>query len=248
MDTSINIYGECTTARNKTNSKLFSHILNFYSSGNYSSYDINFVIRLYSFNGSSVNYLNVKEFCIAITDKAIIKDITPDVQGSDIIAVKNGNIYSFYVNTPYNGFVRCQIIHASHLGSFEFINGQLFNVDLTDIVDNKYTSVKGGIETFTPTLQNNWTFNDTYCNEIIKKNGVVYINCMLSRNEYGNDVLCFKLPSNFNKGQRMYFSIPYKASDDSWYTGICSIGADGNVFMTIPKNTDKFPVNISFPI
>ena len=154
MNTSINIYGECTTARNKTNSKLFSHILNLYSSGTYSSYDINFVIRLYSFNGSSVNYLNVKEFCIAITDKAIIKDITPDVQGSDIIAVKKDNVYSFYVNTLYNGFVRCQIIHASHLGSFEFINGQLFNVDLTDIVDNKYTSVKGGIETFTPTLKN----------------------------------------------------------------------------------------------
>ena len=68
MNTPINIYGECTTARKTTNSSLFSHIFNFYSFGTYSSYDINFVIRLYSFNGSSVNYLNVKEFCIAITD------------------------------------------------------------------------------------------------------------------------------------------------------------------------------------
>lgn len=247
MNTSINIYGECTTARNTTNSRLFSHILNFYSSGTYSAYDMNFVIRLYSFNGSSVNYLNVKEFCITITDKATIKDLTSDVQGSDIIAVKKDNVYSFYVNSPYKCFVRCQIIQASHLGNFEFINGQLFNVDLTDVVD-KYTSVKGNIETYSPTLQNNWTFNDNYCNEIIKKNGVVYINCMLSRNEYGNDVICFKLPSNFNKGQRMYFSIPYKASDDSWYTGIFFIGADGNVFITIPKATNKFPVNISFPV
>ena len=247
MNTPINIYGECTTARNTTNSRLFSHIFNFYSSGIYSSYDINFVIRLYSFNGSSVNYLNVKEFCIAITDKVIIKDLTSDVQGSELIAVKNDNIYSFYVNTPYNCFVRCQIIQASHLGSFEFINGQLFNVDLTDIV-GMYTPLKGNIETFTPTLKNNWTFNERYCNEIIKKNGIVYINCMLSREKTGNDVECFKLPSNFNKGKRMYFTIQYQANDKTWNTGIFYIGEDGNIFITTSKVTDKFPVNISFPV
>lgn len=247
MNTPINIYGECTTARNTTNSRLFSHIFNFYSSGTYSSHDINFVFRLYSFNGSSVNYLNVKEFCIAITDKPIIKDLTSDVQGSDIIVVKNNNIYSFYVNAPYNCFVRCQIIQASHLGSFEFINGQLFNVDLTEIV-NKYTPVIGNIETFTPTLKNNWTFNERYCNEIIKKNGIVYINCILSRNAIGNDVECFKLPSNFNKGKRMYFTIQYKANDETWDTGIFYIGEDGNIFITISKITDKFPVNISYPV
>lgn len=247
MNTPINIYGECTTARNTTNSRLFSHILNFYSSGTYSAYDINFVIRLYSFNGSSVNYLNVKEYCVAITDKVTIKDLSSDVQGSDIIAVKNDNIYSFYVNSPYNCFVRCQIIQASHLGSFDFINGQLFNVDLTNIV-NKYTPVKGNIETYSPSLKNDWSFNERYCNEIIKKNGIVYINCMLSRNAIGNDVECFKLPSNFNKGKRMYFTIHYKANDDTWNTGIFYIGEDGNIFITISKITDRFPVNISFPV
>ena len=247
MNTSINIYGECTTGRNTTNSSLFSHILNFYSSGTYSPYDINFVIRLYSFNGSSVNYLNVKEFCIAITDKATIKDLTVDVQGADIVAIKNNNLYSFYVNIPYNGYVRCQIIQASHLGSFEFINGQLFNIDLTEI-DNKYTSVKDNIETFTPTFKNGWKFNENYCNEIVKKNGIVYINCMLSRNEYGNDIICFKLPYNFNKGKKMYFSIPYKANDGTWDNGIFYIGSDGNIFITNSKITDRFPVNISFPV
>ena len=247
MNSAINIYGECTTAQNSTNSKLFSHILNFYSGGTYSSYDINFVIRLYSLNGSSVNYLNVKEFCIAITDKVVIKDITPNVQGSDIVAIKNDNLYSFYVNIPYNGYVRCQIIQASHLGSFEFINGQLFNVDLTDI-NNKYTSVKDNIETFTPTFKNGWKFNENYCNEITKKNGIVYINCMLTRNAYGNDIECFKLPSNFNKGKKMYFSVPYKATDGTWVTGIFYIGQDGNILITIPKIPDRFPVNISFPV
>ena len=247
MNTSINIYGECTTAQNSTNSKLFSHILNFYSGGTYSSYDINFVIRLYSLNGSSVNYLNVKEFCISITDKVVIKDITPNVQGSDIVAIKNGNLYSFYVNISYNGYVRCQIMEATHLGSFEFLNGQLFNTDLTN-VENKYTSVKANLETFIPTLKNNWTFNERYCNEIIKKNGIVYINCMLSRNEYGNDIECFKLPSNFNKGKRMYFTIPYKANDGTWDTGIVYIGNDGNILITTSKITDRFPVNISFPV
>ena len=71
---------------------------------------------------------------------------------------------------------------------------------------------------------------------------------MLSRNESGNDVECFKLPSNFNKGKRMYFNIPYKANDGSWDTGIFYIGQDGNIFITTSKITDKFPVNISFPI
>ena len=35
MNTAINIYGECTTSQNNTNSKLYSHILNFYSGGTY---------------------------------------------------------------------------------------------------------------------------------------------------------------------------------------------------------------------
>lgn len=247
MNTSVNIYGECTTAQNSTNSKLYSHILNFYSSGSYSSYDINFVIRLYSMNGSSANYLNVKEFCIAITNKVTIKDLTSGEQGSDIVAVKKDKVYSFYVNSPYNCHVKCQIIQASHLGSFEFINGQLFNVDLTDIVD-KYTPVRGNLETYSPTFKNNWSFNDRYCNEITKKNGVVYINCMLSSQSYGNDVECFKLPANFHKGKRMYFSIQYKATDNTWNTGIFYIGDDGNILITTSKITDRFPVNISFPI
>ena len=247
MNSSVNIYGDCTTAQNSTSSTLYSHILNFYASGNYSSYDINFVIRLYALNGYSTNYLNMKEYCISITDKAVIKDITPDIKGADIVAIRNDNLYSFYVSIPYNGFVRCQIIQASHLGSFEFINGQLFNTDLTNI-ENKYTPIKANIETFTPTFKNGWSFNENYCNEITKKNGVVYINCMLTRNAYGNDIECFKLPSNFNKGKKMYFSVPYKATDGTWVTGIFYIGQDGNILITIPKIPDRFPVNISFPI
>lgn len=104
------------------------------------------------------------------------------------------------------------------------------------------------IETFTPTFKNGWSFNENYCNEITKKNGVVYINCMLTRNGHGNDIECFKLPSKFNKGKKMYFSVPYKATDGTWATGIFYIGQDGNILITTPKITDRFPVNISFPI
>ena len=247
MNSSINIYGECTTAQNSTSSTLYSHIINFYAGGNYSSYDINFVIRLYALNGYSTDYLNVKEYCISITSKVVIKDITPDIKGADIVAVKNNNLYSFYVSIPYTGFVRCQIMEASHLGSFEFLNGQLFNTDLTN-VENKYTPVKANLETFTPTFKNGWSFNENYCNEITKKNGIVYINCMLTRNAYGNDIECFKLPSTFNKGKKMYFSVQYKATDGTWETGIVYIGTDGNILITIPKIADRFPVNISYPV
>ena len=63
-----------------------------------------------------------------------------------------------------------------------------------------------------------------------------------------NDNHTIKLPSNFNKGKKMYFSVPYKATDGTWVTGIFYIGQDGNILITIPKIPDRFPVNISFPI
>ena len=46
----------------------------------------------------------------------------------------------------------------------------------------------------------------------------------------------------------MYFSVPYKATDGTWVTGIFYIGQDGNILITIPKIPDRFPVNISYPV
>lgn len=172
-----------------------------------------------------------------------ITSVNGDESILECIYVDYPNKVDIYVKGYYDAVnVKVESIYSSNEGFYTFYNFEKF-VELSSFQKGNSNILK--IE---PTLIGGWSKTPYFKNEIIKDNGIVTINMVLTNTSFGADVLCFKLSSEFAPTKHIHQATSYLGANGEWCNGIIYIANTGDVLLTTASITNRFPINISYRV